>query len=652
MNGFAIRRALTGTAAAGLLAAATLGAAAAPSAAEDEIDTEYGRMILVLDSSGSMAEKVGGTRKIDAAKDALDRVIDDLPDGAHVGLRVFGATVFSRHDAGACDDTQLVVEPGTGNRDELRRAVSGYEPYGETPIPAALRRAAEDLGSEGKRSIVLVSDGESTCTPDPCEVAAELTGQGIDLQVDVVGLSVRGAARNQLRCIAKWGQGTYYDAEDAAELTRVLTRVGERAANPYAAIGTPVAGGPDALSATTIEAGDSLDTLTGPGTAGGQRWYRYERAIPGSTVHFTASMMHVGADPGASDQVQVQGFAGSAECGRDQDSATRQYRPVLAAAVAVPGYRQYDEACTEAAAYTFAVTRGDGTDYGLDVEAPLEIRIIEEPPVVDPDSYARSEDSEQPRIDLSHPADGPEGGNSFGEAEPIEPGALAGTLVPGETQIFKIAAGWGQTVSAAVDFPPANAALAEALGDRSRYTALWLYSPARGLVNSTSYSRSQGTFSAHYTSSALNGQSYPIAWANRTSYVGAQAASSVAGDHYVVVSLVGVEDEQSTTEVPFVLGVAVTGKVRGAPSYVDGAAAIGDRPAPPADEDEANAAAESGGQEVEPADASREATGDDGGEEGAGMSGLAVGAAVLGGGLLALLVAGLLLARRRAGAGR
>ncbi len=107
----------------------TVGAASA-----DEV--EFGRLMLVLDSSGSMSESAGGGQsKIAAAKNALRRVVAGLPDEAEVGLRVFGSEVFSRTDPGSCSDTQQVVAPGTDNRTELRSAIGDYEPYGETPIP-------------------------------------------------------------------------------------------------------------------------------------------------------------------------------------------------------------------------------------------------------------------------------------------------------------------------------------------------------------------------------------------------------------------------------------------------------------------------------------------------------------------------------------
>ncbi len=153
-----------------MLLVAVLPAWAAGSAAAD--DTDPGRMVLVLDASGSMAApSSGGETKIDAAKNALTQVVGSLPDGQAVGLRVYGATVPSQKEPGACTDSQLVVPVSTGNRDKLRTAVAGYKPFGETPIGYALQKAGEDLGNQGKRTIVLVSGGEPTCAPDPCEVA-------------------------------------------------------------------------------------------------------------------------------------------------------------------------------------------------------------------------------------------------------------------------------------------------------------------------------------------------------------------------------------------------------------------------------------------------------------------------------------------------
>ena len=92
-------------------------------------------------------------------------MVGKLPASAQVGLRVYGATVFKRSQPGAYTDTQLTVPIGIDNRAQLRSAIARYKPYGETPIGYSLQQAAKDLGPDGKRTIVLVSDGEATCAP-------------------------------------------------------------------------------------------------------------------------------------------------------------------------------------------------------------------------------------------------------------------------------------------------------------------------------------------------------------------------------------------------------------------------------------------------------------------------------------------------------
>lgn len=119
-----------------LLAATLL--APAPAAHADPAS----KMMLVMDSSGSMKEKLpGGQRRIQAAKQALNTVIGSLPGNQAVGLRVYGAEVFDKSEKGACTDSQRVVDLGTDNRGALTQAVKQYKPYGETPIGYALQQA-------------------------------------------------------------------------------------------------------------------------------------------------------------------------------------------------------------------------------------------------------------------------------------------------------------------------------------------------------------------------------------------------------------------------------------------------------------------------------------------------------------------------------
>ena len=345
---------------------------------DDEVDTAYGRMMLVLDSSGSMAEKTpSGVTRIAAAKTALGEVVDDLPDEAAVGLRVYGATVFSKNDAGACTDSQQVVEPGTDNREDLRAAIASYEPYGETPIGYALREAAKDIGGEGNRSIVLVSDGEATCAPDPCEVASEITRSGIDLQVDVVGLDVTGSAREQLQCVAENGNGTYYDADNADELADSLDRVAERAVRPFTFSGTPIDGSSDPATPTPITAGEWTDEIGPDRDVEGNRYYTFDRTMPGSTVHFSATTAgNVGSWEGIFVDV---GTPDGSSCGNEQNNRSIDGSVLLGALTTTPTESDDPEdPCRTSQTLLIEVGRDDNE---ATENAPMALKVMEEPPV-------------------------------------------------------------------------------------------------------------------------------------------------------------------------------------------------------------------------------------------------------------------------------
>jgi Ca-activated chloride channel family protein len=105
-------------------------------------------------------------------------------------------------------------------------------PTGFTPIGHALALAARDLPADGPRTIVLVSDGEDTCTPpDPCEVARNLRAQGVAVKVETVGLLLEGPkARGQLQCIARATGGSYRDVSSVADLASSLVDISSRAA--------------------------------------------------------------------------------------------------------------------------------------------------------------------------------------------------------------------------------------------------------------------------------------------------------------------------------------------------------------------------------------------------------------------------------------
>jgi Ca-activated chloride channel family protein len=233
-------------------------------------------VLIVMDASRSMAKPVGGGEagtRLDAAKRALRTVVDGLPDGARVGLRLYGHRVSGATRAEGCRDTELVRPVGPLDRRGLTAAIDRYRAVGSTPIGRALRAASSDLPSSGPASIVLVSDGGDNCAPpDPCVIAGELAAAGRDLHIEAIGFQVGARARRQLRCIAAKGRGAYREAADADELAVALRALAARAARTYRPTGTAVRGGATESAAAEIGAGRYLDRIG----ADGERWYTIE----------------------------------------------------------------------------------------------------------------------------------------------------------------------------------------------------------------------------------------------------------------------------------------------------------------------------------------------------------------------------------------
>lgn len=437
------RRALLSLVAVALATAGLLtGPGAGPAAAAN--DPAANSLLLVLDASGSMRGSAGGgTTRIAAAKAALNDVVDRLPDSSVVGLRVFGAT----KDNG-CDDTTLISPVAPLDRAGLRRSIRSFQPRGDTPIGASLRAAAKDLaGAPGRKTVVLVSDGEDNCSPPPpCEVARELSQQGLDLRVEAIGFQVGGAARDQLACIAKATGGSYYDAPDARALSGQLQALSLRAFRSYLPLGAPITGTADASSAPELTPGAWVDGLA-PGES---RNYAVQ-VRPGAVPVVNAALIAGATQPrlgGPENLVVVLSDPAGNECARGSASQSSQ---TFTAAATVTGARATPgsgSACTAPGPRVLTVTRQFTTGQGVNT---LEILYSE---VGAPDPAAPPAPAVQPG-----PAGGGagnptpvRGGTSYNDAPVIGSGSWQDTIRSSETIYYRVPVGWGQRLTASVRF--------------------------------------------------------------------------------------------------------------------------------------------------------------------------------------------------------
>jgi hypothetical protein len=268
--------------------------------------------LLILDSSGSMrADDGSGRPKIEAAKEALLRLVDELPDGAQVGLRAYGHRYDNSDRARGCTDTELLQPVGPIDRPALRQAINGLQPSGYTPIGASLEAALTDIPGQGVRTVVLVSDGIDTCSPpEPCEIAQQMAAANVDLRVETVGFQVDPAAEAQLSCIADVTGGRFRSVDDSAGLLRALRE--------YQVAGSPISGGASAAEAPVLESGQYRDTIQ----VGQQRWYAVE-LDEGEVLRATATVVGerggpVVPDASVSAELFTDDVLGVLSCGREE----------------------------------------------------------------------------------------------------------------------------------------------------------------------------------------------------------------------------------------------------------------------------------------------------------------------------------------------
>lgn len=197
-----------------------MGATGARAAAPD--GERSASVVLILDASSSMLGAIGKGNKARKMKVARD-VTHELLAGWDARMQV-GLTAYGHRKPKSCTDIEAVVPLGPLNRQAFSAAVDRLKPRGRTPLAAALRNAAEQLGyAHRKATVIVITDGLENCGGDPCAVAAELRQKGIDFRAHVVGLgAISSVESKQLACVAEKGGGEYHDAKDAAALKAAL----------------------------------------------------------------------------------------------------------------------------------------------------------------------------------------------------------------------------------------------------------------------------------------------------------------------------------------------------------------------------------------------------------------------------------------------
>lgn len=188
---------------------------------------------IILDASGSMAGMINGKSKMAIAKETITSFVASLPNGANIGLRVYGhkGTGTESDKKLSCGSSELVYPLQSYNEGKFNKALNKFEPAGWTPIALALKNAQRDLSKYPAKSntniIYLVSDGIATCGGDPVQAAKSLADSNINPIVNVIGFDIGHKGQQQLKNISKAVDGIYTNAKSNDELTAQLDRTKE-----------------------------------------------------------------------------------------------------------------------------------------------------------------------------------------------------------------------------------------------------------------------------------------------------------------------------------------------------------------------------------------------------------------------------------------
>ena len=191
-------------------------------------------LLIVLDHTSSMLEKVGGEVKLDISKSVVSDLLDDLPLGAKVGLREF---------AGCGSSSLLVPVEPLNDVAAFKAQVMALTGYGATPIDYTLRQIPGDFtGMTGTKLVLLITDGMETCEGDPVKAAQDLLAAGYDLRINVVGFDISrvSQARDQLMAIAQATGGVFLEASSREELRQALSLVAPFSYSVYDSSGSLV----------------------------------------------------------------------------------------------------------------------------------------------------------------------------------------------------------------------------------------------------------------------------------------------------------------------------------------------------------------------------------------------------------------------------
>ena len=160
--------------------------------------------LFILDFSNSMSEYLEGKSKADMMVETVKRLLPSINPNTQVGLRIYGHRMgFTPVEA--CRASKLLVPISGLNTPYISGELDNVHPKGMTPITFSLKQAIkyDFVGINGRKHIILLTDGGENCDESPCKFVMELVRTRKDIFIDVIAFNINNSDElNQLRCTA------------------------------------------------------------------------------------------------------------------------------------------------------------------------------------------------------------------------------------------------------------------------------------------------------------------------------------------------------------------------------------------------------------------------------------------------------------------
>jgi tight adherence protein B len=224
--------------------------------------------VLAIDVSKSMTGE-----RFEAAQSAALTFLDTVPDDVYVGIVTFAS------------DVETAVDP-TQDRDEAREVIEDLELSPQTHLYDGVLAALDVAGTEGQRSVLVLSDGADTSKTELDDVTASVTDA--EVLLDVVALDQSGGALKDLERLADSADGRVIDADPDA-LRKAFTKEADALARQVLV----TAEVPDSVSST--EASVSVSLPTDDATLVADAFATVRTSAPAES---STSTIPVSSDPG------------------------------------------------------------------------------------------------------------------------------------------------------------------------------------------------------------------------------------------------------------------------------------------------------------------------------------------------------------------